>query len=276
VKRLIILSLIACFIFPIYGNCKSDTLKTVHRITLKSGIYKYYKRDLVYSPMIYKGISVPISLEYFNSKSKRMHSFNLLYDNTVLSSSITERNNTTNEYLSNYFDAINFKIRYAYLTHIREYSKWKIYLGGSLRSFNLFENHHLDEGNTQTFAFDIFTDLNFDINLTRLVNEKNLLKLEFSCALLSYVLARIYAPELIPEKLDISDDNVTLLDVLKSGDFLTINKFYDYNFNATYFYSINKKVDLYSGYAFQYYQYPKLFMVKNGMHNFLVGLTLKL
>ncbi len=267
---LLILSLSAITLFS------QDTImrqNTTHRISIKSGFYKYSTRDNVYSPLIYTGLSFPVNLEYFNNKENSNYTIYFQYTNTKLSSSITQKT-YDGEYVANYFEFINAKLEFSYLRQYKSYSNWDLNIGGSWENFVLYKNQVLVYDNTQ-WALDVFSNIKLALNIQKEIQGKNLLQFKFSYPLVSYVIGRVYAPQHLPEKL-LKYDNLSMINILKSGDFLTINNFVNFEFNAKYFMRLGNRYDLYTEYGFQYYRYPKMNIVKNAMHSLLIGITLKL
>ncbi|MGD2033451.1 MAG: hypothetical protein PVF73_00225 [Bacteroidales bacterium] len=249
-----------------------DNCIAKHYISLKSGGRRYYTRDKVYSPMIYKGTGVPMDIEYHNHKTKRDYRVYLHYTQTKVTSSIT---GDKDGFYANYFDLLNINIGFQYLRHIRSCSGWDIQLGGAWENFVLYKNQVLIYENSQ-WALDVFSDLKLACHVRRAINEKSRIQADISYPLLSYVMGRVYAPQHFPEKLlKYDEDELTVGAILKSGDFLTLNKFVNFQFSTGYFISLSKHFGLSMDYVFQYYQYPKSEVVKNAMHSLLIGLTLK-
>lgn len=267
------------FIFLIFliaaSNIYSqDTIikpKAIHILIIKSGIHRYYTRDMTYSPLVYKGSSIPFNLEYFNYKEKRNYSINLQFANTKVTSSISGEKDG---YYSNYFDFINLKLGFDYFRHLKTYSNWKIHLGGIFENYLLYKNQTFIYENSQ-YAIDFYWNLKLAFDIQKKINEKNLLQFDFSYPLLAYVYFRVYAAENIPEKL-LKYDDLTIETLLTSGDFLTINNFVNYEFSTKYYLSLNNRFDIIFNYHFQYYRYTKPGVVKNGIHSLLIGTAIKL
>jgi hypothetical protein len=272
-KNIITILIILFSSSNLYSQDTNSEPATIHRINIRSGIYTYYTRDEVYSPLIYDGLSVPINLEYFNTNDLRNYTIYFQYNSAKLSSSITQKGEASDDYLAHYFEFINAKLGFSYLRQIQNYGDWKLSIGGSVRNFFLYKNQHID-ANTSQFGLDIFADLKIDASIQRQINDNNLLKIDISYPLVSYVVGRMYAPAEPPEKL-LQFDVLTIGNILKSGDFMTVNNFVDFEFNARYYLSISSVFDLNFNYGFQYYQYPKLFIAKNAMHSFIFGLSIK-
>jgi hypothetical protein len=268
-------TLIGLIIFFAVGYSYSqDTLsgtKAVHRINIKSGIHKYYTRDATYSPLIYKGASVPINLEYFNSKEKKNYSVYLQFANTQATSSIT---GAKDGYYSNYFDYINLKLGFNYFRHFKTYSNWDIYLGGVFENYFLYKSQVFKYENSQ-YSVDFFWNLKLAVDIQKKINKKNLLQFNISYPLLAYVYMRVYAADNLPEKLLKSDD-LTIGNLLTSGDFLTINDFVNYEFSTKYYLFLSKRFDLIFNYHFQLYRYTKPGLVKNGIHSLMLGAAIKM
>ena len=239
---------------------------------------------MVYSPLVYKGVGVPLQIGYFNHKKLREYGISLQFSNTKLNSTLA-KDGIIKEDIANYFDFVNLKLDFNYYRHVKDISGWQVYLGGHLDNFILYKNqailyeswdngyHIVEQGQ---WAMDIYSNLKIACNIQKQLNKKNLIYVDVSYPILSYVVGRVYAPNNFPEKLLKHDeDDLGIGKILGSGDFLTINKFVNFHFKTNYYRSLGKHTGLFLGYAFQYYQYPKLELVKNGMHTLLIGLTVK-
>lgn len=267
------LTIVLILFLTVNYSFSQDTIssaKANHRINIKSGIHSYYTRDATYSPLIYKGASVPINLEYFNRKEKRNYSVYLQLANTHVTSSITGEKDG---YYSNYFDFVNIKLGYNYFRHFKTYSNWNFNLGGVFENYFLYKNQVFKYENSQ-YSVDFFYNLKLAVNIQKKINEKNLLEFNFSYPLLAYVYMRVYAADNLPEKL-LKHDELTVGNILTSGDFLTINNFVNYEFSTKYYLFVSKRFDLLFNYHFQFYRYTKPEIVKNGIHSLLIGTAIK-
>ena len=252
-----------------------DTLNShqaVYRISISTGIHRYYTRDKVYSPLIYKGTGAPLDIEYLNHKTKRDYRIYLNYTQTKVTSSITSNKDG---FYSNYFDFLNINLGFHYLRYIQSYRGWDIQLGGIWDNFILYKNQVFIYDNSQ-WSLDMFSELKVACHARKAINEKSHIQADISYPLLSYVMWRVYAPQHFPEKiLQYDEDKLSVGALLKSGDFLTLNKFVNFEFSTRYYLSLSKHLGLSMVYMFQYYQYPKPEPVKNAMHSWLIGLTVK-
>ena len=106
-KRILTALLLFYICCLVYGQDSIKQEKSIHRISIKTGLYRFYTKDLVYSPLVYKGLSAPLHFEYFNYKDIRNYNVSLQFSNTKLHSALAKEG-VVKEDISNYFDFINF------------------------------------------------------------------------------------------------------------------------------------------------------------------------
>ena len=86
---------------------------------------------------------------------------------------------------------------------------------------------------------------------------------------------RVYAADNLPEKL-LKNDDLTVGNLLTSGNFLIINNFINYEFSTKYYLFVSKRFDLICNYHFQFYRYTKSGIIKNGIHSLMLGAAVKI
>ena len=238
--------------------------------TLSLGAGHISLSDKVFSPLVYRGTGLLLELKYASHSIKRKHDLTLNFNSTSLSPKL-------NSASKNSIDNFNGFLNYQYQRAIN-HGKWEVFLGGGLHNFLSLRTFNIDPDDE--VGWDIFSSINLATSLNRAFQGKHYLEFKLSYPLLAYVIGRMRVPKDFPD--DVfhafanNGDEAPVIDILKSGDWLGINKFIDLILEINYRHQLSRKLAADMKYRFRYYKYPKLLNVNYGTSQFMLGLSYKL
>jgi hypothetical protein len=257
-------SLICCCI-----NCYAQDLSALRYFKIGLGINHISLQDQVFSPLVYRGAGALFDFSFYNHKTKRTHHLNTRV-------SFQELTPKLNQQGSGRVENTNIYLNYEYL-----------------RSFSTNRNHHIGIGlynfvSYRTFNFlveddislDLFSSLNLVYAYSLSVKEQHNIRVSASLPFIAYVVGRMRVPNDFSEEVFqsiIEDPNNTPTgEILSSGDFLAVNKFFDVRLTLDYQYDLSNKIRLGFTYFFQHYTYPKFETVKYGSSQYSGSIIYKL
>lgn len=247
---------------------KSDTIN-YNSIALLTGIISHYNLDNSLSPLIYKGVSIPIALSYHRIKKNNFQKINFIYDKAELTSSITNVDYSHKEYYESATLAI---LEYSFQKQLKPNKKGDIYLGLLWRNHVYYKNHYFNQKAGNWPAGDVFFDIGITVDYNYSFSEKLKLNFSSSYAIVSYVIGRIYSSNHSPES-TMGENDINYSKVFLSGDFLTVDSFYDFNCSFNLSYKLNRSFSFNGIYDFNYYSFYKLQRVQSGKNIFLIGIA---
>jgi len=217
-----------------------------HNIGIYLGVSSEHSRDKKASPLRYSGDDFPLRIFYYYQGNKNHHHLDLVYKRFNPSSSA-----------GNKADFIEGELRYSYLRFIRAMfsDKLNIFIGVvwtnslSERSYNFYYSYM--EG-PYAEAFSSFSPAFF---VEQKLSDSKRLYYKISVPLLTYIIRSGYSYVLPDKLMDRDPSNLTFMDVLKSGNFVTMNQFKGLKVLIRYQEVISKHLTLNVGYEFSYYNY---------------------
>lgn len=224
-------------------------------------------QDKVFSPLVYRGSGFTFDLNYLNTSDRRAHELAFGLGSQSLSPALNPQSEST---VRNDVYFLNFD----YLRKL-QFKKQSHSIG--LGWYNFLSARNYQFLVEDDISLDIFTSLNLVYAYPLSIKQNQNLRFKFSYPLAAYVAGRMRIPNDFSEDVfqEIVEDpeSLTAGKVLRSGDFLSINKFSDFRFNLNYFIELSDQIGFGADYNFQYYNYPKYRQVKNGGSQFLVRIT---
>jgi hypothetical protein len=256
---------------------ENDSLKNeLHNIfSINTGYSKHVLRDGVISPFIYRGSGIPIEIEYRFLGTKSGHYFYAFYDNLKLKSSIPDYpGNGIVHYIKN----TNIQLGYAYQRMVCIMpAKSKLFLGGELSCLLNLRDHYMTNSNDY-IMLDQFNSVALNALVEkRFKNEKQLLFINFSIPIISYVLMRGTYNAYVGEKTDKWElGENPFWHVFKDGNFVSFDKLVDFKTDITYIKYLGKHIGIQCKYNFRFYkftQYDNLFYSKSLQNQFQIGIV---
>lgn len=256
---------IVCF-FLLAGRLWAQNPERTLRMGLSGGLSSYYVKDEIISPLIYKDVNFPLRLTFEKEKKKNIHTVLLNYDSPLLKNNNVNNSQTRSQ-------IIHFQ--YNYGRFFKKFRQYQFYLGGSAQVFVNIKNHSFDRSyNSDYQTADLFSSVNAYFSVQRQFGEKNRIQSTLTYPLFAYVIGRVYSLNQPPPSL-LDEENISNGDVLTSGEWLTVNRFVDFQWTVSYTYQLHRRWNWVLQYWFRYYRYPKLPIVQNGSHQLLLGLEYK-
>jgi hypothetical protein len=259
---------------------ENDTVKlqTQYLFSLNSGYSNQMIRDEAVSPFIYKGITAPVDLNYQYLNNTTLQLFTFQFSQARLKSKIPDYPDFG---LVHHIKSITIDLRYSYLTRLTSSSNWKmdLFCGGEINSFLNTRDHFFTSDNNYLMV-DCFNSLSFSAVLKKQFNQNNRILLNVSVPLVSYVLMRQTYNAYVGEKTESLDLGKNVLNqLLKNGDFVSVNKLFDIRADLTWVKYLGKHFGVSLKYSFHYYkftQYDNLFYSRNLNNQLLAGFLIKL
>lgn len=276
--------IIVIIIWGSSGNCPAQDIKewdffeTKHLITLSTGVSSHSLRDEMMSPLIYSGTRMPLMLTYKYIGFLNRHTLSLYYDNSELTSSITNKNTGTH-----LIKDLNVNFKYSF--SIRAFDIKEInassFVGFRLSGMLNMRNHYFLADKQQTSAEQItgigiyfLTETDFP------KGSNNNLSAEINIPFISYALLSGRYNANVSSKFDDLDyEKNVLWQLFKNGNIISFNKLFEIQAEISYSYAVTKRIGLNFSYCFQYYnfvQYESLFSSKAINNQFLIGFMVRL
>jgi hypothetical protein len=279
IKKSIVLVLFQfCFPFVSIGQ---DPLpdKAMHIFGIYTGYSRHFIRDEVASPLIYKGGSIPVLIEYECQKSISRHAFTFYFSNANLRSS----NNKNAGNMTNYAENLNTHLGYSYRRHVNVFQRSDVncYLGFSFLS--LLNYRSLNINNSSSFPFfEQINSLGANLLLEKKTGAK---KSDFACLkinlpFVSYVTLNERYNAVVGESFKEYDLNDGVWGkVLSNGEFVTFNKLFELQTELSYTKFLTTHISLKLQHQFHFYSlshYSNLLYTRFLNNQYLLGLTIKL
>jgi len=240
-------------------------------IGLRLGYRGNKSQDLVYSPMIYKGGALGVSISYQRNTRNGFHILRLSYDQAKVESSelitfpvsggsITRESST----------ATFINIQYGYGRQVLQKSPYKLAIGGILDS-----QAHLTDylfGLSDDTGYILAYSLSYFMRGEYLLDDKQSFLLEASFPLLSFVVRPTYA---IVDNNEIQNEGSDLGYIHGNGQLEGPGQYVKLLFVVDYKRTLSPRTDLIVGYQFQYLKNNdplRISLVKNSID---VGLNFK-
>ena len=249
----------------------SDTIADKrHFLGIETGIGYFRIKDTQESPLIYGHLFVPLHLSYLYSNTKSISELNIFYFNNTLKSSITNQS-----YLSTNNLCLGLNFDFLKKINLTLPDNYIFYAGGSFINFTSYRNHNM--GDRHRLNADVFSQISIKWRIIKELSEKSCIYWDCSAPALSYVMLRRYNLEGFPD--EATDTSFDDWDLLRDGDFLTVNRFIDIWSRVQYEKQIGNRWYITSDYLFRfyhYYRYKNYFPVNAGINAIELGLKFKL
>lgn len=251
-----------------------------HYFSLYTGFSKSIERDDAMSPFKYRGHSVPIEISYRYNSTKCRQIFYANFDNTELTSSLPNYENTG---LNHYMKGTNIQIGYSYLRRSFTSDKYQsdLYFGGEINSLlNLRQQAYIN--NNEFLMLDQFNSLGFKVLLEkRFANNKHVAFVSLNIPLVSYVLMGDTYNAYVGKKIDplVNYSGNMLFYLAKKGDFVSFNHLVCFKTDFSFVHFIGSHIGVEGKYSLRYYklsQYQEINFSKNLQNQFLIGIVCKL
>lgn len=277
IRKIIIVIFIiqTCFLTTIIAQ-DSLTNKPYNLFIINTGYSKHIIRDDIISPLIYKGAKAPIVLNYKYIGKKSRQAFTLYYDKLDLKSSITNEN-------SNYAINSNALIEYAYNRKLYTLNNLdaNCFLGGKFIALINYRDYYFSNYGNH-FSGEIMSSIGINLLLEKKFNGKKngYLYFNVNMPLFAYVILNDRYNANVSgtfDELDLNENIYTQL--LKSGNFVTLNKLFEFQTELSYSLFISKHFGLEFKHRFHFYsfsQYKSLFHARYVNSQYLIGLIVKI
>jgi hypothetical protein len=282
-KKIIISIILINIIFTFSNSYSQEISKKVtfepeHLLTLSSGISSHTVRDEMMSPLIYRGIQIPIEFSYRFRGLCNRHTFLFYYDNCELNSSITGKTN-----VSHYINNLNLNFEYSFATKVKTFENFntECFLGARFSSLLNMRNHYFMQDKSHTSAEQITGLGIYLLTEASIPNESNnFLSIGINVPFISYALLNNRYNAGVSEKFDDLNFKQSILwQLFKKGDFISFNKLFEIQADISYNLFVSNHIGFDLLYRFQYYsfeQYKQLFHSNVLNYQFLIGMTVKL
>lgn len=250
----------------------SDSSLVVHKKITKNsilaavGIRVQAIRDPLLSVMTYTGTAPEYCLQWSYSGKKFLHWGRVGFSQGDLTSSITAPNKSDPK--KNYETFIGGNLGYGLTRFIHNWNNLRLYCGGTWDTYGFYKTHNYNPTLYQNYSIDFFTTLGPALFTTVALYKRHTLSIRFSFPIADYVIGRTYVATMSPDGLD---DDYSFGSVIKSGDWLTLDKFVEIYTGFEYRVAIIDAVSLVGEYDFRYYNYSKLPRVKSTINTFYLG-----
>jgi len=231
-------------------------------IALSTGLCRFTVKDEVISPLIYKGGSVQIRLQYDRRKEKNAHSVTITYASPKL------RSEQSSSYTNTYYGLI----QYQYQRTIKSTKKSDWGLGTGTQLYALYKQQYYSKGGTSQ-AGDLFASIPLHASFRKRIKGNKELTIQAGYSVISWIVGEVYSLNQPPASM-LYDDGFSLGHLLDGGKWTA--GVVDFQSVVTYRYAIHPRLGLSLTYWFRYYQYHKLPLVQAGVHQFLGGIHFKI
>lgn len=250
-------------------NCFSQEAKPLRYISLGLGVNHSSLQDKVFSPLVYRDSGFAFDVGYTCQTAKRSHRILSGLTSQELTPKLNAQSRSSVENTAIYLD-------YEYLRSASVKNKSHA-VGAGLYNFISARNFVFlveDE-----ISLDFYISFNILYAYQLVLKDKHHLLFKVSYPLVAFVVGRMRVPNDFSEEVfqEIVEDpnSQPIGKILKSGDFLTINRFGDLRFRVDYLLEISKRFGIGATYSFQYYSYPKFRQVKNGASQYIARIAYK-
>ncbi len=248
-------------------------------LALSSGIINHKVVDQTISPMIYRGSTVPIFIEFNNRREKYSHRISAYYSKLQLESSITN----TDRYNIHLIENLNFQIDYSVARKILLNKISNQSAGLKLSTFLNYRNLTMNErssGMTTTADHASSLSLFYNFSLKDFPIVFDVLNINISTPFLSYIILEgTYNANVNESLFDLDTDKNLITQLIKYGRFVSFNKFVLINSNVILTKKINNRFSANVSYYFNFYmfnKYENMLQVRSLNNAILFGLSYSL
>jgi hypothetical protein len=266
IKLIIVLSLLT------HISVAQDQIR--NDLSLYSGIINHKVVDQTISPIIYRGTTMPLFLEFNNKRKNYYHKFSANYFKLSLKSSITNTDRINIHTLEN----LNFLFEYSVARKILSTQNSYHSAGLKLSTFLNYRDLTMNvwaSGMTTTADHASSLSLFYNFCLKDFPIVFDMLDFNISTPFISYIILEgTYNANVNESLFNIDKDKNIILQLLKNGSFVSFNKFYQINSNVILTKRINNRFSTNVSYYFNFYsfnKYEKLLQVKSLNNAILFG-----
>lgn len=269
-RELVLLIAILHFPYEAWSQHSDSLICKGDYIGVETGFGYFRVKDAIESPLTYHKSFLPVQLFYRHNSYKNVQEINFLFFNNVLESSISSESYLTSKHIC-------ISLSYSYLrnTNLKLLNKSSFSVGGTFVNFISYRKHNYELSVEENA--DLFSQISIKCELIKRLNVNTELSWDCSLPLLGYVTLRrrnLHAP------MDgITSMPVTYGDILKTGDFLTINRFIDFHSRIRYKKKLGNRLSFCLTYLFRFYHYFRYehdLPVNAGINSLNIGFKFRL
>lgn len=257
----------------------SISVKPEHLFGIYTGYSRNIIRDEVASPLMYKGGSSPVIIEYNCIKSISRHDFTIFIGNSKLSSSNTNKSG----FNTNYADNLNILLFYSYSRNAKIFQRFNVNCswGGTLSSVFNYRSLYLNGSSSLPF-FEQINSLGANFLIERSLGSKrnDLTGLKINLPFLAYVTFNDRYNAVVSGSLRKYDLNKGVFrKIISNGEFVTFNKLFELQTELYYTKFLTEHIGLKLEHQLHFYSiahYRKLLYARYLTSQYLIGLIIKL
>lgn len=161
-----------------------------HHLGLSLGLADNVNKDLLASPLRYRGTSLPLQLGWDYLGSHNRHDARFILSVSNLHSKITERLGPE----SHFSEYVAVGLRYSYLRHAGSVwrGKWRVYVGAAWNNLFSIRNYHYERRLDEETIAEVFSSLALSGAGERAFGAKQALRLHLSAAILTLAFRNPY------------------------------------------------------------------------------------
>jgi hypothetical protein len=247
------------------------------------GVYTGYSRhiirDEVASPLIYRGGSSPVLLEFEYQKSLSRHALSFFIGNTKLYSSNTNKSGS----ISNYADNLNILLAYSYSRNTGIFQRFNVncFWGFTFLSVINYRSLYFNNNSSIPF-FEQINSLGVNLFIEKKIGPKKSGNASFKINLpfVAYITFNDRYNSVVGRSLDNFDVNNSVFgQVISNGEFVTFNKLFEFQTKFSYTRFLTKHIGLSLEHQLHFYSishYQDLLYARYLNNQYLIGLIIKL
>jgi hypothetical protein len=278
-RKITVLIFISCCSLFVASGQDSAPNRTKHSLGFSTGFSRNIIRDDVTSPLLYRGGSPSVLLEYVYSGKKSRHNFTLNISKSNLHSS----------YISNLKSKPNFEdnlsglLSYSYIrdANVFQHSKVNVNWGFTFLSVVNYRNFQFNNSNSFPF-FEQINSIGVNFLIEKNVGSKknDFVSFKINIPFVAYVIFNERYNSVVGKSSDNIDTNKGIIkQIIKNGEFYSFNKLFDFQTNFSYTRYITKHIDLKLEHQVHFYSishYRNLLYTRYLNNQSLIGLVIKL
>jgi len=254
-RQLFLILLFSSTTFTLFAQDTLSSLRKNH-IYVGSGYSKHIVKDEIISPLIYKGYKLPIWIKYKRYGNKYLHNISLFYNRVGLESSITNKDN----YYSHNTDNINAYFAYGIEKKIHSIKNINldIYLGAKFKSYINYRDHSY-MSNIHSIIAEQNSSLDLNTKFMKVYNTQgDFISYNFNFPIIAYILMPdMYNANVSKHIYNVNASEGMALQYLRNGDFVSLNKFLEFQSELHAIKSIHKNIAIGLTHYLHYYSLKK-------------------
>jgi len=278
--RKIIVFIVSHFCCLIISNAQdSIPVKPEHLFGIYTGYSHNIIRDEVASPLLYKGGSSPVLIEYNCIRSISRHDVRIFFGNSKLGSSNIDKSG----FNTNYADNLNILFCYSYSRNAKIFQGFNMNCswGGTLLSVFNYRSLYLNGNNSLPFFEQINSvGVNFLIEKSVGSKKNDFTGLKINLPFLAYATFNDRYNAVVSGSLRKYDLNKGVFGkVISNGEFVTFNKLFEFQTELSYSKFLTGHIGLKLEHQLHFYSiahYRNLLYARYLTSQYLIGLIIKL